>query len=305
MFWPCPDEDHPGTPRLFADRFATADGRATFIRVEYREPAEPPDADYPYVLTTGRLMAQYQSGTQTRRVPAPSQAQAQPEAQLHPDLARRLGIAAADIVELTSRRGAATFRAQDQHRHPAGRDLRAVPLGRRVGGQRADQPGARPVLEDARLQGLRGRPDRIGSPDDSHCWQRRRPHRPLRHPPTPLDAGTTPQTLPTSQQCSRQSRRKDLPMLTQNRFLQGIYPFEGAGLEKPVPISEQLSHLVPDGVISQALYFRGGNSSDQLIIVVLMRDGVPMRYFPIGAKSDVHVPLRVVEDIEGGSVVEL
>jgi hypothetical protein len=39
--------------------------------------------------------------------------------------------------------------------------------------------------------------------------------------------------------------------------------------------------------------------------VVLMRDGVPMRYFPIGAKSDVHVPLRVVEDIEGGSVVEL
>jgi assimilatory nitrate reductase catalytic subunit len=42
-----------------------------------------------------------------------------------------------------------------------------------------------------------------------------------------------------------------------------------------------------------------------LIIAVLMRDGVPMRYFPIGAKSDVHVPLRVVEDIEGGSVIEL
>ncbi len=58
-------------------------------------------------------------------------------------------------------------------------------------------------------------------------------------------------------------------------------------------------------MISQALYFRGGNSSDQLIIAVLLRDGVPMRYFPIGAKSDVHVPLRVVEDIEGGSVVEL
>jgi len=94
-------------------------------------------------------------------------------------------------------------------------------------------------------------------------------------------------------------------MLTQNRFLQGVFPFEGAGLEKPVPISDQLSHLVPDGVISQALYFRGGNSSDQLIIAVLLRDGVPMRYFPIGAKSDVHVPLRVVEDIEGGSVVEL
>jgi assimilatory nitrate reductase catalytic subunit len=63
--------------------------------------------------------------------------------------------------------------------------------------------------------------------------------------------------------------------------------------------------LVPDGVISQALYFRGGNATYELITVVLMRDGVPMRYFPIGARSDVHVPLRVVEDIEGGSVVEL
>ena len=69
--------------------------------------------------------------------------------------------------------------------------------------------------------------------------------------------------------------------------------------------SDFLLRYVPDGVISQALYFRGGNSSDQLIIAVLLRDGVPMRYFPIGAKSDVHVPLRVVEDIEGGSVVEL
>jgi assimilatory nitrate reductase catalytic subunit len=94
-------------------------------------------------------------------------------------------------------------------------------------------------------------------------------------------------------------------MITQNRFLQGIYPFEGAGLDKPVPISADLSYLVPDGEISQALYFRGGNTTDELITVVLMRDGVPMRYFPIGARSDVHVPLRVVEDIEGGSVIEL
>ena len=94
-------------------------------------------------------------------------------------------------------------------------------------------------------------------------------------------------------------------MISRNRFLQGIYPFEGAGFDKPTPISDELSHVVGDGLISQALYFRGGNSSDELIIVVLMRDGVPIRYFPIGAKGDVHVPLRVVEDIEGGSVIEL
>jgi assimilatory nitrate reductase catalytic subunit len=94
-------------------------------------------------------------------------------------------------------------------------------------------------------------------------------------------------------------------VILKNLFLQGIFPFEGAGLDKPVPISAELSHLVPDGVISQALYFRGGNSSDELVTVVLMRDGVPMRYFPMGARDGVHVPLRVVEDIEGGSLIEL
>ena len=112
VFWPCPSEDHPGTPRLFADTFPTADGRAVFVKVEHRDPAELPDHDFPYVLTTGRLMAQYQSGTQTRRVPAPSQSQVQPEAHLHSDLARRLEIDGADIVQLTSPRGAANFRAK-------------------------------------------------------------------------------------------------------------------------------------------------------------------------------------------------
>jgi assimilatory nitrate reductase catalytic subunit len=63
--------------------------------------------------------------------------------------------------------------------------------------------------------------------------------------------------------------------------------------------------VVPDGSVAQALYFRGGNTTDELVTVVLMRDGVPMRYFPIGARSDVHVPLRVVEDLDGGTAVEL
>ncbi|MEE2522180.1 molybdopterin oxidoreductase [Pseudarthrobacter sp. J75] len=76
-------------------------------------------------------------------------------------------------------------------------------------------------------------------------------------------------------------------------------------MEKPVPIHSELMHYVPDGTINQTLYFRGGNTSSELVAVVLMRDGQPMRYFPIGAKGEVHVPLRVVEDIEGGSVIEL
>ncbi|WP_418276431.1 molybdopterin oxidoreductase [Isoptericola jiangsuensis] len=94
-------------------------------------------------------------------------------------------------------------------------------------------------------------------------------------------------------------------MISSNRFLQGVYPFAGVGLAKPQPIDPALSYVVPDGVIGQALYFRGGNSADELVVVVLVCDGVAMRYFPVGARSDVHVPLRVVEDIEGGSVLEL
>ena len=112
VFWPCPADDHPGTPRLFADGFPTPDGRASFIRVEHRDPAEMPDRDYPYVLTTGRNMQQYQSGNQTRRVPALTMAVPEPRAELHPDLARRHGIVDSDLVELRSRRGRAVFRAR-------------------------------------------------------------------------------------------------------------------------------------------------------------------------------------------------
>ena len=89
------------------------------------------------------------------------------------------------------------------------------------------------------------------------------------------------------------------------RFLQGVFPYEGKGLDRPAPIDPSLSYVVPDGYSTQAVYFRGGNAAAELISVVLMRDGSPMRYFPIGAKGDVHVPLRVVEDLVAGTAVEL
>jgi assimilatory nitrate reductase catalytic subunit len=285
VFWPCPSEDHPGTPRLFADGFPTSDGRASFIRVEYHEPDERPSHDYPYVLTTGRLMAHYQSGTQTRRVPSLSQAQVQPEAQLHPDLARRLDIGNADIVRLSTRRGSAALRAVINT--DIRQDVVFVPF--HWGGASAANALTNPALDPySRMPALKVCAvaiQRIGSPDDIQLLS-----------PSPAFAITSERGT---------NRGKDSQMITQNRFLQGIYPFEGAGLDKPVPISTDLSYLVPDGVISQALYFRGGNTTDELITVVLIRDGVPMRYFPIGARSDVHVPLRVVEDIDGGSVIEL
>jgi assimilatory nitrate reductase catalytic subunit len=294
VFWPCPSVDHPGTPRLFADEFPTPDGRASFIRVEYREPDETPDARFPYVLTTGRLMAQYQSGTQTRRVPNVAQAQAQPEVQLHPDLARRLDIEAADIVQVTSRRGRANFRAKisDEIRV----DTVFVPF--HWGGASAANALTNPALDrHSKMPAFKACAvslAKIGSPDDGHL---------LTGPP--LHTVHSAHTKPTLNQLLQPARRKDIPMLSKNRFLQGIYAFEGAGLDKPVPIHPELTYLVPDGVVNQTLYFRGGNTTDQLVTVVLVRDGVPMRYFPIGAKGDVHVPLRVVEDIEGGSMIEL
>lgn len=89
------------------------------------------------------------------------------------------------------------------------------------------------------------------------------------------------------------------------QFLQGAFAFEGAGLDKPVPIDAALRYVVPAGSVTQPVYFRGGNSTKQMVSVVLIRDGVPMRYFPIAAKGATHVALRVVEDLLGDTVLEL
>jgi assimilatory nitrate reductase catalytic subunit len=103
VFWPCPDAEHPGTPRLFADRFAHPDGRARFVAVDHRGPAEPTDDDFPVHLTTGRVLAQYQSGAQTRRVrELPDTG---PFVELHPMLADRIGARDGELVAVATRRG--------------------------------------------------------------------------------------------------------------------------------------------------------------------------------------------------------
>jgi assimilatory nitrate reductase catalytic subunit len=112
VFWPCPSSLHPGTPRLFTEDFPTRDRRAQFHAVEQIGAAELPDDDYPYYLTTGRLLRQYQSGTQTRRVA--SLAEAEPEAvvEMHDSLARRIDVKAGDLVRLRTRRGSAVMAAR-------------------------------------------------------------------------------------------------------------------------------------------------------------------------------------------------
>lgn len=109
VFWPCPSVDAPGTPRLFEHSFATPDGRARFVAVEHRPVAEEVSEEFPLYLTTGRVLAQYQSGAQTRRIPALTEAAPHPFVTLHPDLAARLGVAEGDEVRVISRRG--TMRA--------------------------------------------------------------------------------------------------------------------------------------------------------------------------------------------------
>jgi len=107
LFWPCPDVNHPGTPRLFESSFRHKDGKARLKPVTYRPSAEEPDESYPYRLTTGRVLEQYLSGNQTRRIESLAKAQPEPFVQVSGDLAGRLGLKAAQKVRLTTRRGEA------------------------------------------------------------------------------------------------------------------------------------------------------------------------------------------------------
>ncbi len=105
LFWPCPSEDHPGTPQLYTDRFAHPDGRARFCAVEHVPPPVVVDDRYPLVLTTGRLLAQYLSGNQTKRIPAQQRLAPGPFVELHPDTAADLDLSPEDRVVLRSRQG--------------------------------------------------------------------------------------------------------------------------------------------------------------------------------------------------------
>ena len=124
IYWPCPSESHPGTPRLFGNAvvdgdsflpppgFFTVSGRARFHAIRHRSPAEVPDAEYPIYLTTGRVMAHYQSGTQTRRQTRLVEMEPVATLELHPILALRYHISDGERVQVATRRGCATFRAK-------------------------------------------------------------------------------------------------------------------------------------------------------------------------------------------------
>jgi assimilatory nitrate reductase catalytic subunit len=112
VFWPCPTEDHPGTPRLFeGGRFFHPDGKARFVVTEWRESGDPVSEEYPIYLTTGRVVSQYLSGTQTRRIGALVDQYPGPRLEIHPRLAATHGLADGDWVTIRTRRDEITLPA--------------------------------------------------------------------------------------------------------------------------------------------------------------------------------------------------
>jgi assimilatory nitrate reductase catalytic subunit len=110
--WPCPSPDHPGTPRLFEGGVSLfPDGKCRFNVTEWRESGDPIAEDFPLYFTTGRVVSQYLSGTQTRRLGGLVDMYPEPRVELHPRLAEANGIADGDWVTVTSRRGEITLRA--------------------------------------------------------------------------------------------------------------------------------------------------------------------------------------------------
>ena len=89
------------------------------------------------------------------------------------------------------------------------------------------------------------------------------------------------------------------------KFLNGVFAFKGGGLGTPALLDPSLVYSVPSDRRSQLVSLRAGNSADALVSLTLMRDGKPMRLFPVGAKAAEHVPLTVVEDLQPDTKLEV
>jgi assimilatory nitrate reductase catalytic subunit len=111
VFWPCPSEDHPGTPRLFTERFGHKDGRAKMFPIKYNPPAEEPGKDYPFRLTSGRVVYHYLTGNQTRRLGYLNSQAPEPWVEIHPQAAARLGIVNDEVVRVRTPRYAMELKA--------------------------------------------------------------------------------------------------------------------------------------------------------------------------------------------------
>ncbi|HEY3347014.1 MAG TPA: formate dehydrogenase subunit alpha [Nitrospirota bacterium] len=108
--WPCPTKDHPGTPTLHTEKFTR--GRGKFHAVQYRPPAEKTDREYPFVLTTGRILQHYHTGTMTRRVEGLNHLVPEAFVEINPKDAARLKVSTGDFLKVASRRGEIKIKAK-------------------------------------------------------------------------------------------------------------------------------------------------------------------------------------------------
>jgi len=120
IHWPCPTEDHPGTPTMFAERFNTPDGLGHLVPAAFKPPAELPDADYPFVLSTGRVIFHYHTGSLTGRADSLTGELAEAFLQINPADAVTLGVQDGERVIASSRRGEVRVKARVSRDVPAG-----------------------------------------------------------------------------------------------------------------------------------------------------------------------------------------
>ena len=118
--YPCLGEDDPGEPIVFHDHFPTPDGRVKLVPVDIIPADERPDADYPFVLITGRQLEHWHTGSMTRRSEVLDALEPSATASLNGDDLARLGLQAGDTVRVASRRGEVTLRARRDDGTPAG-----------------------------------------------------------------------------------------------------------------------------------------------------------------------------------------
>ncbi|MDD3921283.1 MAG: molybdopterin dinucleotide binding domain-containing protein, partial [Eubacteriales bacterium] len=104
LCWPCPDVTHPGTPILHTKAFSRGE-RAQFVPHQYQPSAELPDADYPFILTTGRVLYQYHTRTMTGKNEGVNKIAGTSYVEINPQDAAKLGIADGDMIKVSSRRG--------------------------------------------------------------------------------------------------------------------------------------------------------------------------------------------------------
>jgi predicted molibdopterin-dependent oxidoreductase YjgC len=112
LSWPCPTPEHPGTPYLHKEKFSRAGGLGKFMPITYKQPAELPDGEYPFMLTTGRTGFHYHTGTMTRRVPVLDREVPKGYVEICKSDASKLSIRNGAMVKVTSRRGQIVVKAK-------------------------------------------------------------------------------------------------------------------------------------------------------------------------------------------------